>query len=380
MKKIAIFLILLLSTVGFSQSTAQKIKLIDRLISQLKNEMKLLKNGQKNVNGYAIYGLDCPKEFLTGDDLKDQFLSSKSRIRIIKKEIRELEILKNYLKTGKITPKGTKKEFKATLLGISSIDFGGKYEYLKPDGSKDYLLQLTVNFPGKYIKNIEIININGQFTVWDTIPNNGMWSLFVCNQYNHLFSNQNGGLKQPIPAKGTYFIYLPDNGSIIEGKTDYKLTVFFTDNSKAETKVAIAKRSHLKSSLSAVLVKRSNRDYGGRYEEIKPDGEKDYLLELNISYKGKTVKDIEITNINGQFTVWDTIPNNGMWALAVVKDGQLYSYNDSSIRPITLNNNREKILLYLPDNESIIEGKTDYKLTVFFTDGSTASCKVTKLF
>ncbi len=378
MKKIVIFLILLLSTVGFSQSTAQKIKLIDKLIFQLKNEMRLLKNGQKNVNGYAIYGLDCPREFLTGDDLKDQFLSSKSRIRIIEKEIRELEILKNYLKTGRITPNGTKKEFKATLLGISSSDFGGRYEYLKPDGSRDYLLQLTVNFPGKYIKNIEIRNTNGQFTVWDTIPGNGMWNLFVCNQYNYLFSNQNGGLKQPIPAKGTYFIYLPDNGSIREGKTNYKLTVFFTDGTKAETKVV--KNFRPISDLKAVLVKRSNRDFGGRYEEIKPDGEKDYLLELTISYRGKTIKDIEIRNINGQFTVWDTIPRNGMWALAVVKNGQLYSYNDSSIRPITLNNNREKILIYLPDNGSIRKGNTDYKLTVFFTDGSSAHCRVKKLF
>jgi len=378
MKKIAIFLILLLSTVVFSQSTEQKIKLIDKLISQLKNEMKLLKNGQKNVNGYAICGFDCPEEYLTGDDLKDQFLYSKSRIRIIEKEIKELEILKNYLKTGNITSNGTKQKFKATLLGISSSDFGGKYEYLKPDGSKDYLVQLNINFPGKYIKNIEIRNTNGQFTVWDTIPGNGMWSLFVCNQYNHLFSNQNGGLKQPLPAKGTYFIYLPDNGSIEKGKTDYKLTVFFTDGSKAETKVL--KNFRILHDIKAVLVKRSNKDYGGKYEEVRPDGEKDYLLELTISYKGKTIKDIEVRNTNGQFTVWDTIPRNGMWALAVVKDGQLYSYNDSSIRPITLYNNKEKILIYLPDNGSIRKGKTDYKLTVFFTDGSSAHCTVKKLF
>lgn len=97
MKKIAIFTFLLfLPFYVFSQSNAEKIDLIDKLIHKLENEIILLKNGQKNVNGHAIYGFDCPEELLTGDDLKDQFLYSGSRIRVIQEAIKELEDLKNY--------------------------------------------------------------------------------------------------------------------------------------------------------------------------------------------------------------------------------------------------------------------------------------------
>ena len=377
MKKLIVFLIVIFSLAAYGFTIQEKINAIDKLINKLKKEMTLLQQGKKNVNGFALFGFDCPKRLLTGDDYKDQLYSSQARIRMIKKEILVFEELKKEYKKELRKKFKNLKRFKPVLKDLDRHDFGGRYEEIKPDGGYDYPLDLEVNFPNKKIKNIEIRNINGKFTVWDSIPHNGKWALII-SEFGELLQKRNSALKKPLPAVGRYTLYLPDNGSIFRGKTAYKITLFFTDGTKESTSV-INRVKRVKHRISAELVGLSNKDYGGRYETIKPDGEKDYLVVVKLKCKLKRIKEIKIKNTSGKFSVWDTIPHNKMWALAVVRNGRLMSKRDSSVN-FLLTKDNEKLYLYLPDNGSIKRGRTHYKILIFFADGNRVSCKVKRRF
>ncbi|BBB33473.1 hypothetical protein TTHT_2033 [Thermotomaculum hydrothermale] len=374
MKKILIFLILILSTNLYSVTVEQKIKAVDNLISKLKKELILLKQGKKNVNGYAMYGFNCPKRFITGDDSKDQYFSSRARIRVIKKELEVLSYLKKQYQTQLRQKQKHYRKFYAVLKELDGKDYGGRYEKIEPDGGFDYPLVLEVNFPGKKIKNIVVKNINGIKSVWDTIPNNGMWALVV-TEYGEILQKRNSALKKPIPAVGKYTLYLPDNKSIFKGNTNYKITLYFTDGTK-KSKEVLKRLNSGKKRLSARLLGLSKKDYGGNYERIKPDGKRDYVVKVEIkNCKLKKIKEIMIKNTSGKFSVWDTVPNNRYWALAVEKNGRLVSKRDSSVN-ILLKTNNETLYLYLPDNGSIKRGATHYKLFIFFADGNRLTCKI----
>ncbi len=373
MRKLLIFVIFIFTISLFGNTIQEKINAVDKIILKLKKEMALLKQGKKNVNGFALFGFNCPKRLLTGDDYKDQLYSSQARIRMIKKEILVFEELKKeYRKQLRKSYKNLKK-FEAILKGLDRHDFGGRYEEIKPDGGYDYPLDLEVNFPGKKIKDIVIKNINGMKSIWDTIPANGMWALAV-TEYGELLQKRNSALKKPIPAIGRYTLYLPDNGSIFKRKTSYKITLYFTDGTKESTAV-INRVKRIKHRISAELVGLSNKDYGGRYETIKPDGEKDYLVVVNLKCKFKRIKEIKVKNTSGKFSVWDTVPHNKFWSLAVVRNGRLVSKRDSSVH-FLLTKDNEKLYIYLPDNGSIKRGRTHYKILIFFADGNRVSCKV----
>ncbi len=270
-----------------------------------------------------------------------------------------LNVFADHLTAGSIVP--------------SNMDFGGKYETITPDGIPDYKLKINVStFTGKSITKIVINNIDGQFTVWDTIPNNGMWALIVTDTNYNVLSQKDSSLLPPLNGNGTYYIFLPDNGSIKDGKTHYKLTLYFSDGTKLSTNVSKNSGqviSHPAPKIVASFRGLSGRDYGGRYEHITPDGESDYLLVLNTNLPGKRIVNISIRNIDGQFTVWDTIPNNNMWALIVTDTNyNVLSKRDSSLlHPL---NGYGTYYIFLPDNGSIKEGRTHYFIELFFSDGT----------
>jgi len=70
------------------------------LISQKETELKKIESGEKNVNGYAIYGLECPENRLTGDPNIDQFIDGKARALVLREEIKILKTLLNQLNTN----------------------------------------------------------------------------------------------------------------------------------------------------------------------------------------------------------------------------------------------------------------------------------------
>jgi choice-of-anchor C domain-containing protein len=96
--KNTIYILLLLSflsenILAFQSSTTD----VQKLITQKEIELEKIKNGKKNVNGYAFYGLECPTDLLTGDPNIDEFVDGKARVKILKEEIKVLKLLLSQL-------------------------------------------------------------------------------------------------------------------------------------------------------------------------------------------------------------------------------------------------------------------------------------------
>ena len=121
-----------------------------------------------------------------------------------------------------------------------------------------------------------------------------------------------------------------------------------------------------------LVEKQSKLDYAQRSEKLRGDGHPDAHFQLILNAPGKTIKWLEIRNTNGQLSVWDTKPNNGVWLIVVVYDGIVLNHSDGSFEAI-LPEGKRTFDLYLQDNGSIAAGNTSYKLTVGFGNGRTHS-------
>ena len=63
------------------------------LLKNIKVQLNSLKSGQRAVKGYAIYGFNPPKGFVTGDLFIDQYFDAGARIKVLEKEIKVLNLL-----------------------------------------------------------------------------------------------------------------------------------------------------------------------------------------------------------------------------------------------------------------------------------------------
>ncbi|MBN1366078.1 MAG: hypothetical protein JW976_14840, partial [Syntrophaceae bacterium] len=71
--------------------------------------------------------------------------------------------------------------------------------------------------------------------------------------------------------------------------------------------------------------------------------------------------------ISGEFSVWDTVPGNGMWCTAVTVGGQLKNSSNGSISlPVS---GTTDIVFYVADNgTALANGETLYQITIKFSD------------
>ena len=134
--------------------------------------------------------------------------------------------------------KGSSK-ISAMIGGISHYDMLSSGEGFKEDGALDvFFVADLFDLAGKTITQVEIRNTNGLFSVWDTIPNNGMWVLGVAKaeKPNYILNEGNGMVKIPVEKnKEKLYLYVTDNGSFAGKNTDYQITISFSDGSKLET-------------------------------------------------------------------------------------------------------------------------------------------------
>ena len=90
------------------------------------------------------------------------------------------------------------------------------------------------------------------------------------------------------------------------------------------------------------------------------------MFAITLRARG-TIEWIQVRNTDGQFSVWDTRPETGNWALGVTRyDKTVLNKIDGSVRF----NVSDRIDLYLlvADNGSLKAGKTNYQVRIRFTD------------
>jgi hypothetical protein len=122
----------------------------------------------------------------------------------------------------------------------------------------------------------------------------------------------------------------------------------------------------------------SPRNLVGSGETLVADGAPDAHFRIHIMAPGKTLTGLEIINTSGQYSVWDTIPGNGFWVMAVVQGEKLQNDASGGIK-IVLPKEEEILDLYVQDNGSIAGKGTNFKLTLMFADGSKVSIPVSRV-
>jgi len=81
------------------------------------------------------------------------------------------------------------------------------------------------------VKSIEVRNIDGQHSVWDTIPSNGCSLLGVASadRPDKLINKSDGSVDINVENPTTLILYLADNGSIRGGRTKYQISITLSD-------------------------------------------------------------------------------------------------------------------------------------------------------
>ncbi|MBT3880391.1 MAG: WG repeat-containing protein [Candidatus Scalindua sp.] len=112
------------------------------------------------------------------------------------------------------------------------LDFVGRNEKLKRNGSPDVQFRFHIIAPGKTITNLTIQNIDGQKSDWDTMPGNGIWLVGVLKN-NNVLNKPDGSVNILLGDSEEIFdLYVHDNNSIVAGKTNYEMTLTYMDGSQ----------------------------------------------------------------------------------------------------------------------------------------------------
>lgn len=122
------------------------------------------------------------------------------------------------------------------------------------------------------------------------------------------------------------------------------------------------------SGTAQLLSAQSSRDLVGASEDLRGNNIYDAAFRVKLNAPNRVVEAIEVRNLDGIYSVWDTIPSNISWLCAVSAGGRIMNRQDGSIN-FRLGSNTTTLNLYCEDNDSISGGKTRFKITVFFQQG-----------
>ncbi len=255
-----------------------------------------------------------------------------------------------------------------TFNGFGPSDQVGPGESSTPDGRPDARFSLSITGGGA-LAGLSLRAEDGNGT-WDTTPGNAAWGMRVTDGAGNLLTEANGRLPMVPFLLGMKLEFsVADNGDIARGGR-FTLTARFLDNSEARSTLTIPPSITATTAriLSAQWVERANRDLTGRDELLRGDGRPDERIRLELEGEG-TLTQVEVRNlVEGRPTsAWDTVPNNGRWAIAVVRGRDTLNRNDGSIEvPVS---GRTVLDLWMSDDGSIEEGKTRYEIILRFADG-----------
>ncbi len=119
-------------------------------------------------------------------------------------------------------------------------------------------------------------------------------------------------------------------------------------------------------------------DFVSQAEKFTGDGFPDTHVQVSIPGGVGTIQWIRMINENGFSSLWDTVPANNGWAMAVVVNGLRQNRPDGSVM-IPLTSNGLVADLYIQDNGSVSAGLTTYRIDVGLSDGRILSYPVNRL-
>ena len=274
----------------------------------------------------------------------------------------------------------------AILRGISSYDAVGPDKAIKADAKGDGQFVLTVEARDKEIAAIQITNIDGTPSKWDTVPGSQSPPIGVAliSEPTRLINSRDGSVRIKVKGKVDLNLYVADNGSIEKEDTKYRITVSFADGGiswcpvtrlsqppAAQTPTEVGPSlnvNFLPSWLGYV-----STDAVGKHPELKPDGTADAVFGLDIEVTPKSeITGIEIqsqTEPDRKWATGRTVP--GAWGLAATYQNSprvLLNRSDGSVRiPI---DKREQFYLFAADPGNLGSPVQRLRAIVHLADGS----------
>ncbi len=274
----------------------------------------------------------------------------------------------------------------AVLKGISNFDAVGPGKTIAGDDKPDGLFVLTVEAKDREISAIEIRNADGTPSVWDTVPStkNGAIGVALESDPVRLVNNRDGTVSIKVKDRVDLNLYVADNGSIAEGKTNYWVSVAFSGGGVSRCPAQrIAQTAEEKKDESAAIPAKVNflatwlgfvsTDAVGPYPDMKPDGVADALFGLDIEVSPKNfITGIEINRLLGGPTKWGTTgTGQGNWGLAVAYQSAptaLLNNADGSLKiPI---DKRTQFYVYASDPGDLATTYDRLRMVVHLADGT----------
>lgn len=275
----------------------------------------------------------------------------------------------------------------AVLKGISTYDAVNPSKKIGGDDKGDGLFELTVEARDKEITGIEIRNVDGLSSVWDTIESSSYGAIGVAltSEPVRLLNKRDASVKIPVKDRVDLNLYVADNGSIAGGNTNYRITVNFSDGeiswcpvqrqekTAKETGQEKSTGTPPKVNFLATWMGFASTDAVGRYPEIKPDGVADAVFGLDIEISPRNfITGIEIKSLDEKSGDWATGGiNPSAWGLGVAYQSAptaLLNKPDGSIRIAV--DNRVQFFLYAADTGNLASSNNTLRVIVYLADGS----------
>jgi hypothetical protein len=266
----------------------------------------------------------------------------------------------------------------ARLAGTGNADYVGKNENLEGNQNRDSRFDIRFRAAGT-LNAIRLVNLT-EGGEWDTVPRNGKWLIAVKQPGGSILNAPNGSIRLSVNGTASLELWVEDNGTLDDPDSAFRVSLAFSDGRVLEKDIP-SKRDQgglvTEKDRELVLSKpwQAHSDYVGPYDQLKRNGKGDWVFTLGISGKG-TINSMTLRDTTGS-GVWDTIPGNGRWALAVRGPGnRLLNRNDGSVSfPVPPNHN---LHVFVEDNGSFLLGRSRYELTVTWGDGTTTKVNAQK--
>ena len=251
----------------------------------------------------------------------------------------------------------------------------------EPDGKPDAQFVLSIKGIGA-VTEVSLKVVDG-VREWSSARENEQWGVVLKDATGKTITSGSGIPIVPFLGFATLNLYVSDDGTAFSQTREYEITVKFIDGSTARAKTEVTgmpdvfkpevttqpqQAQPVQEGMKAFLYGIRSRDAAGKTEQIGADGSNDAHFRVTFSTIS-VVDQITIRNVDGTNAMWDTVPGNGVWAIAVFLDGNLKNRTDGSVKFAVEGDTA--IDLWVADNGAVAGGKTRFEIIVRFNDGST---------
>jgi hypothetical protein len=264
----------------------------------------------------------------------------------------------------------------ASLAGTGSYDYVGQGEKLAGNLNRDYRFDIRFTKTGT-LTGVRLVNLT-KGGEWDTIPNNSRWLLAVTRPGGGVLNAPNGSVKIPVEETTALHLWVEDNKTLADPASKWRISLAFSDGQLLEKEIGTLTAPGAlplveKRELELTKPRQASSDFVGPYDRLLKNGKGDWVLTLKIKGRG-TIKALSLRNI-GVRGIWDTIPGNGRWTMAVrAVGGGMLSRPDGSVSfPVPPN---RTLHLFVENNGTLQLPTSRYELTATWDDGTTTIVRV----